>query len=127
MFFRNVILFWIRELLKNGLKINVKVYEDFNFFNFFVLIYKIWKKILYLFCFCVLFFLEDLRIVFILNLRKGEFDGFCCVFFFGDFGWGGKIGFLMGNCWDNNEWFFFFSKFFIRNEGEGLGWFSFCV
>lgn len=85
------------------------------------------KKILYLFCFCVLFFLEDLRIVFILNLRKGEFDGFCCVFFFGDFGWGGKIGFLMGNCWDNNEWFFFFSKFFIRNEGEGLGWFSFCV
>lgn len=42
--FRNVTLFWIRELLKNGLKINVKVHEDFNLFNFSVLIYKIWKK-----------------------------------------------------------------------------------
>lgn len=41
---RNVTLFWIRELLKNGLKINVKVHEDFNLFNFSVLIYKIWKK-----------------------------------------------------------------------------------
>lgn len=42
--FRNVTLFWIRELLKNGQKINVKVHEDLNLFNFAVLIYKIWKK-----------------------------------------------------------------------------------
>lgn len=42
--FRNVTLFWIRELLKNGQKINVKVHEDLNLFNFAVLIYKIWTK-----------------------------------------------------------------------------------
>lgn len=42
--FRNVTLFWVRELLKNGQKINVKVHEDLNLFNFAVLIYKIWKK-----------------------------------------------------------------------------------
>lgn len=42
--FRNVTLFWVRELLKNGQKINVKVHEDLNLFNFAVLIYKIWNK-----------------------------------------------------------------------------------
>lgn len=42
--FRNVTLFWIRELLKNGQKINVKVHEDLNLFNVAVLIYKIWTK-----------------------------------------------------------------------------------
>lgn len=42
--FRNVTLFWVRELLKNGQKINVKVHEDLNLFNVAVLIYKIWTK-----------------------------------------------------------------------------------
>lgn len=125
--FRNVTLFWVRELLKNGQRVNVKVHDDLNLFNFAVLIYKIWKKILHLPCFCASSSSEDPRIAFTPNLRKGEFDGFCRVPSPGDFGWGGKTGLPRGNCRDNNEWFLSLSKFSTRNEGEGPGWPIPCV